>query len=208
MATSSTSPSAPDPPPQPPETAQDRQNRSDVQTATYLAYITTLLFFAIVLIIIFRGVGPADQTGTPIRDLLFTLLGVVATGWATIIGYYYGSSSGSAQKTLALAQALRQRGERGTPAVQLIKPNPLTRRPEAQPVTLHGLNLDSVKSVQIVSPQGNTIDATDLHSSSTAITFDVVVGPNELPGDWDLRVFDAVGAGGTPTPFPKALRVV
>lgn len=57
-----------------------------------------------------RQSGPAAAI-SPARDLIFTLLGVIATGWATIVGYYFGSSSGSAQKTLALAQAAAQKNE-------------------------------------------------------------------------------------------------
>lgn len=190
--------------------AHDRQNKSDVRTATYLAYITTILFFALIFTLMLypKTLDPTTSATGTTRDLLFTLLGVVATGWATIVGYYYGSSSGSAQKSLALAQALSQKGERGTPAVQLIKPNPLTRQQGTQPMTIQGLNLDIVKSVRISPPQGNAVDATNVHSTATAITCDVLVGPADPTGDWDVSVFDDVGAGGTATNFPKILQVV
>jgi hypothetical protein len=189
--------------------AHDRQNRIDVKTAAALAYITTCLFFALVFIIILHGVGPKTErltTGpTPSRDLLFTLLGVVATGWATIVGYYYGSSSGSAQKSLALAQALAEKGERGTPLVQAITPNPLTRAPAAQRITIQGQNLDAVKSVQLSPPQGRPVDATIVNVSSTSITCEVLV--SDPVGEWDLHLFEGISASGTATHIPKALKV-
>ena len=185
----------------------DRQNRIDVNTATALAFITTILFFTIIFIILFHGVGPnTAQTGpTPERDLLFTLLGVVATGWATIVGYYYGSSSGSAQKSLALAQAFAEKGERGAPLVQGITPNPLTRSQAAQRMTIQGQNLDTIKSVRLSPPQGNPIDATNVSASATLITCDVLI--TDPVGDWDLHLFDGISASGAVTHFPKALKV-
>ncbi len=187
----------------------DRQNRIDVNTATALAFITTILFFAIIFIVILHGIGPqtagAQPVQTPERDLLFTLLGVIATGWATIIGYYYGSSSGSAQKSLALAQALAEKGERGTPLVQGITPNPLTRSQAAQRMTIQGQNLDTVKSVRFSPPQGNPVDATNLSATATVITCDVLI--SDPVGDWDLHLFDGINASGTGTHFPRALTV-
>jgi hypothetical protein len=189
--------------------AHDRQNKIDVSTATALAFITTLLFFALIFIVILHGIGPKtvrlSTERSPERDLLFTLLGVVATGWATIVGYYYGSSSGSAQKSLALAQALAEKGERGTPLVQAITPNPLTRASTAQRRTIQGQNLDAVKSVRLSPPQGNPVDATNVHASATVITCEVLV--SEPVGDWDLHLFEGISASGTATHFPKALKV-
>jgi hypothetical protein len=45
-----------------------------------------------------------------VKDLLFTLLGVVATGWANIIGFCFGSSVGSAQKSQTISSALLHSG--------------------------------------------------------------------------------------------------
>jgi hypothetical protein len=50
----------------------DRQNRIDVNTATALALITTILFFALIFIIILHGIGPEAERAangpTPSRD--------------------------------------------------------------------------------------------------------------------------------------------
>lgn len=190
----------------------DRQNRIDVNTATALAFITTILFFGLIFIIILHGIGPKAERlpnlpngPTPSRDLLFTLLGVVATGWATIIGYYYGSSSGSAQKSLALAQALAEKGERGTPLVQGVTPNPLTRSQAAQRMTIQGQNLDTIKSVRFSPPQGNPVDATNVSATATVITCDVLI--SDPVGAWDLHLFDGINASGTATHFPRTLTV-
>ena len=43
------------------------------------------------------------------KELLFTLFGVVATGWANIIGFYFGSSASSAQKSQTISTALLQK---------------------------------------------------------------------------------------------------
>jgi len=106
------------------------------------------------------------------------------------------------------AQALTQKGERGIPSMRLIKPNPLTRQANPQPITIEGENLDIVKSVRISPPQGNAVDATNIHSTVTAISCDVLIGLNAPAGDWDVLLFDAVGADGNATNFPKKLQVI
>ena len=40
--------------------------------------------------------------------MLYTLLGVLATAWANIIGFYFGSSVGSLQKSQTLQASLLQ----------------------------------------------------------------------------------------------------
>jgi hypothetical protein len=115
----------------PRETSRLRQIAAHNWTATALAFITTIGFFfliAALLLVTWAGSGspapagaptnPAATTaaaGTlgaltegPFHNLLNTLVGIVGTGWATIIGYYFGSSTGSRQKTETLSQvALR-----------------------------------------------------------------------------------------------------
>jgi hypothetical protein len=46
----------------------------------------------------------ATVTQGPFHDLLNTLVGIVGTAWATIVGFYFGSSSGSRQKSETLSQ--------------------------------------------------------------------------------------------------------
>jgi len=71
-------------------------------TNQLLAYLVTGAFFALIVLLMF-STKPID---TSVKDLLFTLLGVVATSWANIIGFYFGSSAGSAQKSQAISSAL------------------------------------------------------------------------------------------------------
>ena len=40
--------------------------------------------------------------------MLYTLLGVLATAWANIIGFYFGSAVGSLQKSQTLQASLLQ----------------------------------------------------------------------------------------------------
>ncbi len=102
-----------------PEAAQDRASADDRagararqvalhdQTNMWLAYGVTAVFFILILLLIFSPLLGLNVEGG-LKDLLFTLLGVVATGWANIIGYYFGSSAGSAQKSQAINAALLQ----------------------------------------------------------------------------------------------------
>jgi hypothetical protein len=91
--------------------ARKRQIELHDNTNRVLAYVVTGGFF---LLILFVTLVPKIVDITIVKDLLFTLLGVVATGWANIIGFYFGSSAGSQQKSqtigAALAQSIRQSG--------------------------------------------------------------------------------------------------
>jgi hypothetical protein len=85
--------------------ARVRQITLHDQTNTWLAYAVTGMFFVLIVLLLFAPLLKIDiESG--LKDLLFTLLGVVATGWANIIGYYFGSSAGSAQKSQAINDAL------------------------------------------------------------------------------------------------------
>jgi len=68
-----------------------------------LAYVVTAAFFALIVLLMFVHIDSADSG---VKDLLFALLGVIATGWANIIGFYFGSSAGSAQKSQTISSVL------------------------------------------------------------------------------------------------------
>ncbi|MFX1677410.1 hypothetical protein PWR63_35155 [Paraburkholderia sp. A2WS-5] len=87
------------------EGARARQIASHDFTNSILAYGVSIGFFAILIILMFFS----DKVNTLYKDLLYTLLGVVGTGWANVIGFYFGSSAGSAQKTQALTAVLTSR---------------------------------------------------------------------------------------------------
>jgi len=84
------------------------QTASHDQTTRLLAYIVTAMFFLVLAAIIYEG-RPMDKPGSvdaTFQNLLFTLLGILGTGWANVIGYYFGSSAGSAQKSQTISNAL------------------------------------------------------------------------------------------------------
>jgi hypothetical protein len=86
--------------------ARKRQIALHDDTNRWLAYGVSLAFFVLIVVVI---AVPDTHWGTgAVKDLLFTLLGVVATGWANVIGYYFGSSAGSQQKSMAINAALSQ----------------------------------------------------------------------------------------------------
>lgn len=153
-----------------------------------------------------RQPSPASAS-SPARDLVFTLLGVIATGWATIIGYYYGSSSGSAQKTLALAQAATQKNEPPQfdlpkePTVTAVSKSVLTHDTAPQPMTVIGRNLDDVKSVQFSNGK-NKLKVTDgVHTSSSIVCALTVFGTDPA-GDYSVELLGASGV-----PIPTTFRV-
>jgi hypothetical protein len=84
------------------QAARQRQIDSHDWTNRWLAFIVSGAFFGLIVILIF---GP-DTSSRGTRDLLFTLLGVVATGWANIVGFYFGSSAGSLQKSQTIDAVL------------------------------------------------------------------------------------------------------
>jgi len=86
--------------------ARARQLDSHDRTNEVLAYSVSVGFFLLLIVLIFFGNMVSTSN---YRDLLFTLLGVVGTGWANIIGFYFGSSASSAQKTQVMADALTAR---------------------------------------------------------------------------------------------------
>jgi hypothetical protein len=83
--------------------ARHRQSKLNDYVAAALAIGVTLGFFALLFLLVVQTGGPNVPT-PPFHDLLQTLLGVLGTGWAGIVGYYFGSSVGSKEKNSILAQ--------------------------------------------------------------------------------------------------------
>ena len=67
-------------------------------TPCILAYMTTIGFFGILLVMLFASMPINDQT----HDVLLVMLGSLGTAWTGVIAYYFGSSAGSAAKTVLL----------------------------------------------------------------------------------------------------------
>lgn len=79
-----------------------RKREADVKdnTPRVLAYAITLGFFS-VLAALMLGTVPA---GT--KEVLYIMLGTLGTAWTGVISYYFGSTSGSAEKSKLLAQSI------------------------------------------------------------------------------------------------------
>jgi hypothetical protein len=104
----------------------DTENARQMQIKTHdkvnknLAYIVTFGFFLLILVLIFSARVLAKPQYSGSRDILFTLMGVVGTGWATIIGFYFGSSAGSAQKSQTLGAALASAQQNAANAIKAV----------------------------------------------------------------------------------------
>jgi hypothetical protein len=89
------------------EKARLNQVQTHDSTTRYLAIGVSVAFGLILLALIvgaFRGYVIDGQ----LQAMIYTLLGVLATAWANIIGFYFGSSVGSLQKSQTLQASLIQ----------------------------------------------------------------------------------------------------
>jgi len=84
--------------------ARHTQSKLNDYVAAALAIGVTLGFFALLFLLVVQTGGAQNAPTPPFHDLLQTLLGVLGTGWAGIVGYYFGSSVGSKEKNSILAQ--------------------------------------------------------------------------------------------------------
>jgi hypothetical protein len=91
------------------ENARLMQMQSHDSTARWLAFGVSVVFGAVLLLILIGAFWCKVDVSEGVKPLLYTLLGVLATSWANIIGFYFGSSAGSMQKSQALSSALMQR---------------------------------------------------------------------------------------------------
>jgi len=86
--------------------AADRDSARNMQIATrdwiprVLAVGVTVGFFGIVAYILHYGLPPTGG------EALLMLIGTLGTAWTGVMGFYFGSSAGSKQKTDALTSAL------------------------------------------------------------------------------------------------------
>lgn len=84
------------------DSARQREvNAHDSLTPRILACIVTVGFFSTLFYLLKNGV-PAEG-----RDVALVLLGSLGTAWTGICAYYYGSSAGSAAKTMMLGKAAK-----------------------------------------------------------------------------------------------------
>jgi hypothetical protein len=70
--------------------------KRDGKTPAVLTVLTTIGFFAVLAWLITHGL---PESG---RDVILVMIGTLGTGWTACLGYYVGSSSGSALKTAAM----------------------------------------------------------------------------------------------------------
>ena len=86
------------------DAADDRRNTRDTGAAMrdwvpkVLAMAVTFGFFGILVLMALKSLPDTN------RDLVNVILGSLGTAWISIIGYYFGTSAGSARKTELLAQ--------------------------------------------------------------------------------------------------------
>lgn len=67
-----------------------------------LALVVTVGFFGLLYLLIFRPI-PASS-----HDIIIAMVGVLGAAWGAVVNYYFGSSSGSAEKTTALTSVASQ----------------------------------------------------------------------------------------------------
>lgn len=79
------------------DSARKREIAVKDNTPKILAYAITMGFFAVLAVLMFGNV-PAGS-----KEILYIMLGTLGTAWIGVINYYFGSTSGSAEKTKLLA---------------------------------------------------------------------------------------------------------
>lgn len=78
--------------------ARQRQQTTNDRTNSYLAFIVTIGFLLTILIVAKRNY---TGDGNPALQIL---LGILGTGWTSMMAFYFGSSVGSREKTAILGE--------------------------------------------------------------------------------------------------------
>lgn len=72
--------------------------KSQTNIRGFLAILVSLGFFAVLAILLL-----IPTVSLPSKDLLLVMLGALLAGFKEVLGWYYGSSSGSAKKDETIA---------------------------------------------------------------------------------------------------------
>ena len=70
-----------------------------------LAAVVVVGFFLLTVLLILRQAGIHEGH----KDIVFMLFGGLVTGFSMVLSYFFGSSAGSAQKTVELATIAKKR---------------------------------------------------------------------------------------------------
>ena len=70
-----------------------------------LATLVVLGFFGITVLMMMSEMAPEN----PNKDIVFMMFGGLVTGFSMVLSYFFGSSAGSAQKSVELAKIAKNR---------------------------------------------------------------------------------------------------
>ncbi|HEV2378721.1 MAG TPA: hypothetical protein VG206_02880 [Terriglobia bacterium] len=88
---------------------QDRESARGMQVSVKsvlppaLALTVTVGFFGLLYLLIFRSIPAASH------DIIIAMVGVLGAAWGAVVNFYFGSSSGSADKNDTIASALKSK---------------------------------------------------------------------------------------------------